>query len=258
MRVRPLRSVFVVGVLLVLILGGCGGSGDLQNSQNAELASASPMREKVLFHEELIAECMRAEGFEYIAVLPGDLLLEEARAEAERNGEDPIAAVDAVELPDDPNQDILAELSPEELAAYELAYWGPTDVDGCYYSTYEDAWGVDIVDLIAETNDGLAEAEERIAADPRVIDAKSAFVSCVQADGYDVGSLQDIQSYAAKAELEVVREITESGASEVLVTDPRWIEFENEMSDYEASYQACERAYLEVVQPIENEYLGNG
>ena len=134
--------------------------------QAGEANQLSDLRSTVLAHEELIAACMKEAGFDYVAIIPPDVLMEEARSLAEQRGEDPEAAVDALDLPEDPNTKITDGLSPAELTAYEKAFWGQEggegtlrDDEGCYYSTYEEAWGVDLLTAAPEFADNLDTAE---------------------------------------------------------------------------------------------------
>jgi hypothetical protein len=248
----------IVVVVTIASLVACSGcSADAEAPADEEAASTESLRKTVLHHEELIAACMRAEGFDYIAAVPFDVILEETRAEAEANGDDVAAALEAVETPEDPNDAIVRALTEDEQLAYADAYWGTDEVGGCYYSTYEEAWGVDIVELAGDLDDKLTDAEDRIAADPRVIEAKEAYVACVRDGGYLVASVDDINAYRSKHEAATVEAIQAGGQVDIHPDDPLWQAFEEEMDEFLALRDSCEADYLEVVQPIENDYLGN-
>ena len=231
-------------------------SSDADSSSDA--SEPVDLRSKVMAHEELIADCMHVAGFEYIAALPGDVLMEEARSEAEARGEDPVKAIESLDLPDNPNDRIIQGLNPEEMAAYQLAFWGPTGVDGCYYSTYESGWGVDIIEMSGELSDNLAEVEARIDSDPRVVAAREEFTSCVGRAGYEVSSIRDINEYYARAEYEVVRQIEATGVTDITPDNPQWMEFQSLMDEFRVVVDECGEDYYSIVQPIENEYLGHG
>lgn len=174
-------------ILALAIIGAtaCTDGTDVDTTSFDEEFAA--FMDVVIAHEEAIASCMGAQGFSYVVALPADVAMEEAALRAELEGRDPGQAVAEVDVVD-PLQDILGTMSESERAAWEAAYWGEEGGDpGCYHSTYEAVWGIDLLRLPEE----IAEATETIDADPRVIEAESDYFDCMSERGYE---LDDIDS----------------------------------------------------------------
>lgn len=238
---------WVGGLLLVgtIALGALGGTQ----------ADQTTLRERTLAHEELIADCMAKGGFSYIAAVPADVLLEEARAAAEAADLDVKAAIEAVDLPPNPNDSIVAELSPEEQEAYAEAYWGNETIDGCYDTTYEEAWGVSLEALLPSEST-LAAVEQAIEADPRVIAAQRAYIECMAKGGYNFDSVYDIVTYRARQTEAVIDLINGAdGGSDVDADNPVWVDFEKQIAHFEQVWSSCEAPYLDTIDPIRTTYM---
>lgn len=224
-----------------------------------ESAEASPLRERALEHEGLIAECMETQGFEYVVAVPADVLMEEARAEAEAAGDDVAAALDELELPPDPNAGILDGLSPSEAKDYERAYWGDEEKAGCYHATYEQAWGTDILAWEEELASRLPEVEAEIAADEGIIRAREQLLDCLDGHGFrfsDLESYERFQSKETQRAIEAIGDDARPGPGGGVPADhPVWQEHVERMEEFETAGESCEREYREIVQPIENRYL---
>ena len=166
--------------------------------------------------EQSIADCMHAQGFEYIqgdyneAVdakvknleafdLPPDQY-------AERWGYG-ISTIDpsqyTAESPDDPNSAIVEALSPEARAAYEKALYGieisreggnvsrKEGPDGCQTRAMQEVYGEGFNgrdDPAPAEFDGLNEEMgalwDRVVNDPRVIEAKKGWANCMADAGH--------------------------------------------------------------------------
>lgn len=259
-RLMPAIWCLAAAALVGTALASCSSTPEA-----AEDEQLTDLRNTVLAHEELIAACMKQAGFDYVAVIPADVLMEEAHWLAEQNGEDPEAAVGALNLPEDPNTKITDGLSPTELKAYEKAFWGTEsdgsvsdgNNDGCYYSTYEEAWGVDIVAMAPEFAESVQDANQRIEADPGVIQAKEDLLRCMTAKGYELDTFDDTQYYRVKSEEQMATEIRDAGFKDISTDNPIFVRWESEMAAYDSAFSECEESYLEIVEPIENRYLGN-
>jgi hypothetical protein len=149
------------------------------------------LRTSVMAHERLIATCMHQRGFEYVVAVPADLILQEAKERAEAT---PGAPTAEPSVPPDPNDAIVAKLTPARQDAYQAAYWGTGTADqGCYYGTYAQAWGRSVDQAIGEGDRLVA----RVVSDRRVVRALARYVSCMDGRGLvvtdtdTIGSLED-------------------------------------------------------------------
>lgn len=151
----------------------------------------SGLRDTVLRHERLIAECMKERGFEYVVGLPSSVLAEEARQQAKAEGGDAHAAVEKAQADAvNPNEATLAALSPEQQARWGDALWGDANRRGCYDHTYAAAWGVSPGDLTSQAEALLAKAK----ADPAVVAAAGEYVSCMAARGHTLDHPDNLET----------------------------------------------------------------
>ncbi|MEV6240384.1 hypothetical protein [Lentzea sp. NPDC051838] len=167
----------LAAALLLLALTACGAQDD-------------PVRRQVLKHEELIADCMHRNGFEYIAAVPVDLAVQEAR----RSGKDLDTAI--AERPEDPNDAVLANLSEERQNAWGDALYGTETTPGCYNETYKSAWGRDMRELSDKGDQIVA----KVQADPNVQKALKTYVDCMRGNGFRVSSPDSIYELGEKAQ----------------------------------------------------------
>ena len=160
-RHHPVRRAVVVGAALTVALTGCQGGGSEPEPEETPMGALDKLfeqlsgaydeeayREKEMAVQELIAECMSDEGFEYFPVDPGAVMYE-ARA---ADGEDEIpwgtlefaeqwgygitvqpemddSGLEPEPLPidpgmEDPNGEYVAGMSESEQAAYYAALHG--------------------------------------------------------------------------------------------------------------------------------------
>lgn len=179
-------------LLAVTMLVSCTSATTEPTAGSSPVDEAAQLEQSVLHHEELIADCMRQRGFDYIAHVPADVRYEQAIAADLARGGDGDIDFDSVAVDDDPNLEILNTLSGTERASYDQAFWGNDDGSdlGCYGSTYEAAWGLSPVvspSQVAEIDQVL----QRIDSDARVVAARGEFVQCINRAGFAIESESD-------------------------------------------------------------------
>lgn len=191
-------------------LPGWGGDFDEEAAQQDFVE-----REKQV--QEQVADCMAAEGFEYIPFVPDEgaffagpfddenftetygfgistFLLEDPFEEQFDEGDDPWA--------DDPNFDIVESLTDAEREEYYFVLHGPEpDIDwensteeeideyfatwqptGCMNEAQEEAFGGE--QFFLEFDDAFSEMFERIEADPRIVGLQAQWSSCMAEAGH--------------------------------------------------------------------------
>lgn len=209
----PLAEFFGEGVIEFSPGGGMGmsfgGSGDVE-IPDEELER---MREV----EDLVAECMVEEGFEYTAnvVNPEEFVSPWQEAQelppdefAEQYGYG-ISTMHYSEieenLPENPNQEYRESLSPEAVEAYERALYGdmtswdpeegppPVEERGCRGKADAEVYGDRMAEMEEQASpwtefEGLMEdvssLSGRIRNDPRLQEAGQAWLGCMADAGY--------------------------------------------------------------------------
>lgn len=244
-------TTVLVAVGLLATISACGLADEPTLEDELDHVAANVMR-----HEELIAGCMAGKGWEYIPAMPADMLLERESVLAEAEGRefDP----DSVDVPDNPNDAIVAGLTDQEKDARADAYWGNLETggtdEGCYYSTYEEAWGVDMASFDDETLAKLEEVDAAVAADPRIIAAQGEYIACMGEQGYQVTSLDDIFRQYDVGREQLAAELQSQGYE-----DPEQsAEMQQYRTEMNAAYQThseCEPAYREVENTVRGEKL---
>jgi len=99
-------------------------SADEVDRLKAEFAE---IEDQLLSHEERIAECMAAQGFQYGPGLDPSWILERPFIRNQMWGG---TGITDVELPDDAHEAYLENLSPGERAAFRFVLWGDIDIGG--------------------------------------------------------------------------------------------------------------------------------
>ncbi|MCP3857760.1 MAG: hypothetical protein GY698_24050 [Actinomycetia bacterium] len=200
-----------IAAIAVLILAAC--ADDPEDRLEQVLSEFEVFEETIMRHEELIADCMAQEGFEYIAALPADVEIEKATVIAESQGDlDPIDP-NTLQLPENPNVEIVSRLSEPERSAYETAYWGTEREAGCYGATYLEAWGTD---PFAPTEEDLADGAERIAraqSSDAAQAAERAYVECMRAEGWEVEGVDGVFALERDMAVPVAAAALEQGVS---------------------------------------------
>lgn len=212
------------------------------------------VEERLMAHEELIAECMGERGWEYIPALPADAVIEREHALAQADGRDP-PDLDDLDLPEDPNEAIIAELTDAEKEARASAYWGDLDGGGtdpgCYASTYEQAWGFDPFD--ADVEQHVLDMEAALQADPRVVEALQDYVDCVAEEGYEVSGTDDLFAHYIAQEQELSARRGTEGDTDALQAE--WDALQTEKYAAFEVHDRCIVAYDEVEEYVRGEYI---
>lgn len=179
----------------------------------ADRGTDTAFRDTVLRHEQLIADCMKERGFDYVVGVPKSVLAEEARRQAKAAGEDAQAAMEQT-LADvtDPNERLVAALSPKRQAQWGDALWGDSTRIGCHDLTYEAAWGVSPGDLAAEGEAFLAKVE----ADPGVAAARGAYGHCMAAQGHTLDHPNELETMIGRNAEDLEEKAAEAYAAAVL------------------------------------------
>lgn len=242
------RTYLLLAVLAALSLSSCASDPDSELEHELE-----HLEETVMRHEQLIAECMRGRGWEYVPALPSDVLLEREHLLAEAQGRefDP----SAIDLPEDPNDTIVAQLSEVEKEARAADYWGNlqeggTD-PGCYYSTYEQAWGGTPIEELGP--DDLTELEAAFEGDPRVIAARERYQSCMASSGYRVAGPTDIFQQYLEREEQLSGRLRESGGDPQDAPEMQALQAEKSAA-FEA-HDRCIEDYREVEGEVRAELM---
>lgn len=243
---KPSRMAVLAVAGLVAACGGGGPSALERELQQVE--------ERLMAHEELIAECMRERGWEYIPTLPADAVIEREHALAEAAGRE-LPDVDDLDLPPDPNEGIIAELSDAEKEARADAYWGDLERGGtdpgCYASTYEAAWGFNPFD--PEIEQQVVDMEAATRADPRVVEALARYVDCVAAEGYEVSGTDDLFAHYIAREEELSARRDEEGDSDALAAE--WDALQAEKYAAFEVHDRCIVPYNAVEEYVRGEYI---
>ena len=254
LRARPVVRVAVGAAALALLLTACsgkGGQGDASAQPTAEMGPLSAYMEKIggaqddadyqemsRRSEELIAQCMADEGFEYVPV-------DQSGQMAVSTGSDDMPAWDSVEyatlygygittyedMPGytevtttestDPNQDIVAAMSDAERDAYYAALYGEQvepDPDaeatpeatatwdwstaGCQGAAQHEVYEQDQPwadpDFQA-LQEEMSTLWEGMVTDSRITDAETEWSSCMADAGYTFDAPQDAQTSISDA-----------------------------------------------------------
>lgn len=293
------RWAAVAGALVVL-LAGCSGGGPgpettgggeedvgplgeymMKLGGNLDQADAEEMSRRM---EELTAECMAEEGFDYnpstqsgVSFVSGDDMPDWRSVEfAEQYGygattyEDMPGYVSGKEIVD-PNQDYVEAMTESERTAYYEALDGPQptpgpdgeyewdwETAGCRGAAQHEVYGAtsaawedeEFAGLVDEIN-GLY---QRVADDPRLADGVAEWASCMADAGYTVSALDDAQQEIYDAVNELWS--TPDGPSDAALDELREREITTAVADRtcleQVGYRDLER---EVNRDLEEEFV---
>jgi hypothetical protein len=235
----------LIALPLALAMTSCANeSGGIEQ----ELAN---MDATVMRHERLIAECMESRGWVYVPSIPHSLLLEREHALADAQGRtfDP----SSVELPPDPNDEIVTKLSEVEKAARATDYWGDLESGGtdpgCYRLTYERAWGAyPLIDP-----ELVADMDAAVEADRRTVAARERYTICMADRGYEVaGPIDVFRKYTIKEEQ--LSEAIRAGGG-VPDQSPLMKALQAEKVAAFAAHDECVLDYRRVEEQVRRDYL---
>lgn len=237
MRTRRLTACLAAFGATAVVLAGCSSSpekGDEAAEQESPLSEymnavyggdLSPEEQQAQFDdqnrqvEELVADCMQEEGFEYIPNTAGGGTISTGEENVwEPDDRDWVSQYgygavnwpgrdDTVDDPGqeyvDPNADYVASLSESEQTAFNEALYGaPPDEDeigedgsyeydwttaGCYGSAQHEVYEADDPTQSEEFQplfDAMNELWENTQSDPRMADLDAAWSSCMDAAGH--------------------------------------------------------------------------
>jgi len=196
------RSRLVASVVaLVVVAAACGGGRVAEEPtggyESFLQAGGLDGRAVQMVQQEAIAECMIAKGFDYVpyvardAVEPpdvGTLAQIPDPVWAMENGYGFAAIVERfrVSQDEDPNTDIVANLTASERRVYFEALFDPFVSEGgtgtgCSQVNSDELYYA----VIDEQLDLQIEAFERFNADPRYVKLEETWVRCMAAEGYN-------------------------------------------------------------------------
>lgn len=207
-----------VGVALLALVAGCGqepepsratvepGPAEVYLDAGTGYSSDEAPELTVRF-EESIAACMLEQGFEYVPYVEGHTMTDEAaidpplgsRAFAEQFGYGFAVVPEGMRVSssgDNPNEEITAAMSPEELDAYTRAMWGDdavegasdgeTQLGGCFRGARNEVFGDRETDHVrAGLEDEIARIDTEVApTDPQVMAAAAEWSECMADVGH--------------------------------------------------------------------------
>ena len=188
---RTVKRTAVVAV----VLAAFGTIAALTTSASGA-DKADPSHAAVLKQEQLIAECMRGRGFDYVATMPKDVVMEDALRAAVREGRDVGEALRQAQarMPEDPNKKLVGSLPPQRQQLWGDALWGNGTTVGCFSETFSSAWGVDLDQAVIEGEQTVA----RVKVDPAVVAAERVYAGCMTGHGYPVTTTDDIHGVVGR------------------------------------------------------------
>lgn len=207
-----------VGVAFLVMVAGCGQEpeparatvepGPAEEYLEAGTGySADEQPELTMRFEELIAACMLEQGFEYVPYVEGHVSIDAAtidpppgsRAFAEQFGYGFAAAPEGMTSESsggNPNEAIMADLSPEASDSYVRALWGDdagegasdseVELGGCFREARNSVFGDRETDHVrAGLEDEIARIDADVApTDPAVMAAAAEWSECMADAGH--------------------------------------------------------------------------
>jgi hypothetical protein len=234
--VRGLRFITALA-LAAALFAGCG-EDEPSNDAPVELEdqlgfSESGVIERQTRVENLIRDCMKAQGFDYI---PVDPLAQQAALTGQARLTDEefleqfgygISTLFGRGSPEaDPNERIRRGLGAADRAAYDRALWGEntgltfaeaidsdaaTELGGCTRKATEQVFGG--ADVLAKVQGKFDELEERITQDQRMVRAVERWSKCMADKGYRYEEPEEIDTDMIKRFRAIVGAGVQPGAS---------------------------------------------
>jgi hypothetical protein len=208
------RRIVIVAIASLALLPGCGGSSQNASTTttNQSAASGGTIEDQLGFTrkgiaaasakvENVIAACMKAEGFDYV---PVDPVAQQAALTGKANMSDEeyeqqfgygiTTLYGRGSAQTDPNDKIREQLAEADRAAYDRALSGGkpdqtfvfavdtgdfTQLGGCTKKATDQAFGGS--QLLQTLQRKLDELDDSIAADQRMVHAQDAWRGCVKA-----------------------------------------------------------------------------
>jgi hypothetical protein len=205
--VRRLVLVLVLIAFAGIMAGGCGGDESNEPPQELEDSigfGGDAAKERQARVENQIADCMKAQGFEYVPVDPfaaQQAITGKARISDEEFTKQFGYGIGTLfgkgNQQSDPNERIRSSLSAADRAAYDRALGGDnpevtfaeavdsgdfSELGGCTKQASDEVFGgANVLTSLVERLDGL---DERIVQDQRMVRANEKWAACMVEKGY--------------------------------------------------------------------------
>jgi hypothetical protein len=227
-RRRAVVGLPVLLSLLVLVAGACGGGDDNQ-------AKLPPVEEQVGLDgdavlerqaraENLIRDCMKAQGFDYVPIDPvqqqaqlvGSTGLSQTDFEKQYGYGITTLYEERQQAALGPNEAIRNSLDTAGQAAYDRALYGDdptatfavaldtgdfTRLGGCLKKATASVFGG--ADVLQTLQTKLDELDDRILADPRMVKAIAAWSTCMHRRGFDLEEPEQVDT-TLKTQLDAI------------------------------------------------------
>jgi hypothetical protein len=284
---RALTIVLVGGALGLVACGGGGDSGGSDKKSSAKNSNA-PVEDQLGFDtagimarqsrvEAEIAECMKAQGFDYVPVDP--FAQRAAVTGASRLSDEDFLKQFGYGISTmwgrggaqaDPNQRLRAGLGPADRRAYDRALWGEnpgatfqaavdsgdfTKLGGCTRKATESVFGG--AQVLTQLQGKLDELDERILEDQRMVRAVERWTSCMAAAGYRYDDPDAIDSDLTKRMEKIVGPLAgpfatgpASGQKALPYDHAALAGLQREEIAIARTDYACERKYITPVEAV--------
>ena len=219
MRPEPHRLRFAglaAALASLAALAACGGGSDASSDVPVE-EQLGLEQEGILARqaaaENIIADCMKAQGFDYVPVDPqaqrAALVGQAGMSEEDFNQQFGYGITTLFgkeeSLPPGPNEEIRNALSEADQAAYDRALYGDdttatfanaldtgdyTRLGGCTQQAVETVFGG--VGVFQSLQEKLDELDSSIIEDERMVDAISAWSQCMRDAGFDLADPEQV------------------------------------------------------------------
>ena len=210
------RTVIALALITLSVgLTACGGGSNAPDSVDEQLGFTDEGRERRQARaENLIATCMKAQGFDYVpvdtathrAALFGNATLNEEEFEKQYGYGITTLFVQSQNVAVGPNEATRGRLSPSAQNAYDLALVGDkggtyfqawetgdfSQLGGCTKSAVDEVFGGAAVLVSLQAK--LTELDQRIKSDPRVVEAIRLWAGCMRTAGYDLAHPQEVDA----------------------------------------------------------------
>lgn len=304
------HRVLVLVTILGIIMSACGGSTapvDATQSLEDALGYSDPeglqrvLRQRQSEVQDLVTTCMTEQGFTYIPYVPAEIdlsaqstsgLSEEEYAATSGYGiattVDELFQSDLFNPDADPNTAITEAMSVEERAEYNLVLFGSETaaddavsgvrlgggaIGGCAGDAQKAIYGEGgPFQLFGDFGEAIEELQDRIDADPRIIDINVQWSECMAEQGWSYASPQGaeraaeqrIQEFffsallAAGGGLGALGEDGAGGPGSLLAQieyDPEGLaELESIERQIATADYSCRRPHLEILDVVTAEY----
>ena len=225
------RAIVAFPALLTLVLlfaGACGGGDDNQTKlppvEEQVGLDGDAVLERQARAENLIRNCMKAQGFDYVPVDPvqqqaqlvGSTGLSQADFEKQYGYGITTLYEERQQAALGPNETIRSALDPAGQAAYDHALYGDdptatfavaldtgdfTRLGGCLKKATEAVFGG--AEVLQTLQTKLDELDDRILADPRMVKAIAAWSKCMHGRGFDLEEPEQVDT-TLKTQLDAI------------------------------------------------------